>query len=67
MGPVKAAKISGIISFTHPDYERINNFLHNENIHVMSHAGRMRVSIHGYNDENDVDHFLATLKKALSA
>jgi selenocysteine lyase/cysteine desulfurase len=67
MGPVKLEKTSGIISFTHPDYERVNKFLHKENIHVMSHAGRMRIAIHGYNDEGDIDHFLESLKKALNA
>lgn len=66
MGPVKLEKTSGIISFTHPDYERINNFLHKENIHVMSHAGRMRIAVHGYNDEADIDRFLETLQKALN-
>ncbi|NCA18212.1 MAG: aminotransferase class V-fold PLP-dependent enzyme [Actinobacteria bacterium] len=66
MGPVKLEKTSGIISFTHPDYERINNFLHQENIHVMSHAGRMRIAVHGYNDEADIDRFLETLQKALN-
>lgn len=67
LGEAKPARMSGIISFKHPDYERINNYLHKENIHVMSHAGRMRVAIHGYNTEDDIDHFLRTLKKALSA
>ena len=66
MGPVNFEKTSGIMSFTHPEYERINNFLHRENIHVMSHAGRIRVSIHGYNDEADIDRFLETLRKALN-
>lgn len=66
MGPVKFEKTSGIMSFTHPEYERINDFLHRENIHVMSHAGRIRVSIHGYNDEADIDRFLETLSKALN-
>ena len=31
----------------------------------MSHAGRLRVSIHGYNNEDDVTFFLSTLEKAL--
>lgn len=66
MGPVNFEKTSGIMSFTHPEYERINNFLHRENIHVMSHAGRIRVSIHGYNDEADIDRFLEVLRKALN-
>ena len=65
MGPAKPERTSGIISFTHPKYEEINNALHAENIHVMSHAGRMRVSIHGYNNESDIDRFLEVLKQAL--
>lgn len=67
MGPAKPERTSGIISFTHPRYEEINNALHDENIHVMSHAGRMRISIHGYNNESDVDRLLTVLKRALRA
>jgi selenocysteine lyase/cysteine desulfurase len=37
-----------------------------EQIYVASRLGRMRVSPHVYNDEADVDRFVATMKRALS-
>jgi selenocysteine lyase/cysteine desulfurase len=33
----------------------------------MSHAGRLRVAIHGYNTAADVDRFVTELKAALAA
>ncbi len=67
LGPVTPVRSSGIISFKHPDFERINAALHRENIHLMAHAGRMRVAIHGYNNEADIHQMLAGLEKALTA
>lgn len=63
--PAHPKLLSGIIAFKHPKFEEINKFLHSESVHAMSHAGRIRVSIHGYNNEADVDRFLEVLKKAL--
>ena len=37
-----------------------------QQIHVAARLGRMRVSPHVYNDEADVDRFVAALKSALS-
>ena len=45
--------------------ERINEHLHSQKVHVMSHAGRLRVAIHGYNTAHDIDHLLAALREAL--
>jgi selenocysteine lyase/cysteine desulfurase len=67
LGPVQPARTSGIISFKHPDFERINASLHKNNIHLMAHAGRMRVAIHGYNNLSDIDQMLAALKEAIPA
>lgn len=67
LGPVTPVRSSGIISFKHPEFERINAALHRENIHLMAHAGRMRVAIHGYNNEADIHQMLAGLEKALTA
>ncbi len=67
LGPVTPLRASGIISFKHPEFERINSALHRENIHLMAHAGRMRVAIHGYNNESDIHQMLAGLAKALAA
>lgn len=66
LGPVTQVKPSGIVAFKHPKSEQINDYLHSERIHIMSQAGRMRVSIHGYNNEADIDRFLEVLKKALT-
>jgi selenocysteine lyase/cysteine desulfurase len=65
LGPISPRLLSGIVAFRHPKYEEINRSLHSEGIHVMSHAGRIRASIHGYNNQDDVVIFLETLKKAL--
>lgn len=60
--PRQPDALAGIISFRHPDAERINQHLHAQNIHIMSHAGRLRVAIHGYNTMQDIDHFLGELR-----
>jgi cysteine desulfurase / selenocysteine lyase len=57
--------IAGILAFTHPDAERIHAELHRQDIHVMSHAGRLRVAIHGYNRLDQIDAFLAALRSSL--
>jgi selenocysteine lyase/cysteine desulfurase len=60
-----AATLAGIIAFRHPAMETIQRVLHANNIHVMAQAGRMRVSIHGYNSAADIDKFLSVLSGAL--
>ena len=57
--------IAGILAFQHEEAERIHRHLHQHNIHIMSHAGRLRVAIHGYNTEADIAFFLVELEKAL--
>jgi selenocysteine lyase/cysteine desulfurase len=37
-----------------------------EQIYVAARLGRMRISPHVYNDEADVDRFVAVLKRALA-
>lgn len=59
--------LAGIFAFRHPQAERIHAHLHAHNIHIMSHAGRLRVAIHGYNTAEDVDAFLRELDRALKA
>lgn len=63
--PDDADALAGIVAFRHPDAERIHRQLRERNIHVMSHAGRLRVAIHGYNTLADVDRFLETLTEAI--
>jgi selenocysteine lyase/cysteine desulfurase len=57
--------LAGIIAFRHPRAADLYARLHDRNIHVMSHAGRLRVAIHGYNTAGDVERFLSTLQEAL--
>jgi cysteine desulfurase / selenocysteine lyase len=64
--PMEPDHVVGIFSFRHPQAERLNAHLHAKNIHVMSHAGRLRVAIHGYNTAADVEQFIRELKAALA-
>jgi len=64
--PPHLENIAGIIAFRHPKSDEINNHLHNRNIHIMSHAGRLRVAIHGYNTQKDIETFLGELHAALN-
>lgn len=65
MAPFDPNYCSGILAFRHPNGEAIHAKLRAANIHVMYHAGRIRISLHGYNSTNDVDHFLEVLKQTL--
>jgi selenocysteine lyase/cysteine desulfurase len=62
--PNEPEHIAGILSFRHPDAERINQHLHSQRVHVMGHAGRLRVAIHGYNTMADVEQLLTALHAA---
>ncbi|QEG00490.1 putative cysteine desulfurase [Stieleria maiorica] len=57
--------LAGIVAFMHPDANRIHAALHQQNIHVMCHAGRLRIAIHGYNDQASVERLIDTLRKTL--
>ncbi len=65
--PDEPRSLSGILAFRHPRAEVINEYLHERDIHIMSHAGRLRVAIHFYNTMADVERLLAALKEALAA
>ena len=64
--PDEPEALAGIFSFLHPESERIHQYLHERDIHIMSQAGRLRVAIHGYNTEEDIEFFLKTLRQALA-
>lgn len=64
LAPFAAASCSGIVAFRHPASERIHRSLRRENIHVMHHAGRIRVAVHGYNLARDIDTLLDVLRRA---
>jgi len=59
MSPHQPGNSSGIVAFQSENDAEIHARLLDQNIHVMHQAGRIRISIHGYNREADID---ATLK-----
>ncbi len=58
---------AGIIAFQHSKSDAIHAALELENIHVMNNAGRIRVSVHGYNTPDDIDHFLQVLTNVIKS
>lgn len=63
--PQDPGALAGIIAFRHPQADRIHQQLHAKNIHLMAHAGRLRIAIHGYNTMDDIETLLRELKAAL--
>ena len=53
--PDEPDHIAGILAFRHPKTEEIHRRLLAADVHVMHHAERLRVAIHGYNTAADVD------------
>jgi selenocysteine lyase/cysteine desulfurase len=64
--PNEPEHVAGILAFRHPRAEELHARLHAANVHVMSHAGRLRVAIHGYNTAHDVETLLKELRAALT-
>lgn len=64
--PRDLSSVAGIIAFRHPKAEALHQALRKKDIHVMYHAGRIRVALHGYNTSSDVDRLLAELERALN-
>ena len=60
MAPVSG---SGIVSFQHPDAARLDAALLERNIHIMHQAGRLRISIHGYNQLSEVESLLCAISE----
>lgn len=65
--PPDPQHVAGIVAFRHPAADRIHARLHGQGVHVMSHAGRLRVAVHGYNTAADVERFVRGLTEALRA
>ena len=66
LSPTDPAQLAGILAFRHPRADALHRFLHDRQIHVMHHAGRLRVAFHGYNTEADVATFLREFATALA-
>jgi len=67
LSPPDESELAGILAFRHPKAEEIARHLRSREVHVMHHAGRLRVAWHGYNTPDDVDAFLRALADALTA
>jgi selenocysteine lyase/cysteine desulfurase len=58
---------SGIVAFEHPRADAIGRALDEERVIVWAGDGRVRASLHLYNDEDDVRRYLDVLKSILEA
>jgi len=56
---------TGILAFQHPRSTELHAALEHENIHVMHNAGRIRIAVHGYNTQDDIQQFLRVLATLL--
>ena len=65
MTPSSAGLRAGIISFEHSDCERIARKLAENRVYVWGGDGRVRLSIHLYNDLEDARKLLARLRPAM--
>ncbi len=65
MAPEQPKNPAGILAFQHPETVAIHAALERENIHVMHHAGRIRIAVAGYNTAEDVARLMAELRRAL--
>jgi cysteine desulfurase / selenocysteine lyase len=63
--PPDAEYASGIVSFRHPECEQIGALLEEDGVIVWSGDGRVRASVHLYNDMEDVDRLLRMLHSSI--
>jgi selenocysteine lyase/cysteine desulfurase len=66
LNPDELGSLAGIIALRHPRAAQIHRRLQTRNIHVMHHAGRLRIALHGYNTTADVDRFLSEFREAIN-
>jgi selenocysteine lyase/cysteine desulfurase len=64
--PPAAEYASGIVSFAHDDPRSVGEALEQEGVIVWAGDGRVRASVHLYNDDSDVDRLLGSLRTVLS-
>ena len=65
MAAQREGNFSGILAIRHERADAIHAELEEAEVHVMNHAGRLRMALHGYNTAVDVETFLKLLKGAL--
>jgi cysteine desulfurase / selenocysteine lyase len=65
MAAQRDGNTSGILAIRHDRADTIHATLEAAEVHVMNHAGRLRMALHGYNTAADVEKFLSILKGAL--
>ncbi len=65
LAPAQPTNPTGLLAFLHPNTAVIHAALEQENIHVMHHAGRLRIAVAGYNTEEDVARLLAALARVV--
>ena len=61
------ANTGGIVAFQHSQSALLHAALDQQHIQVMHSAGRIRISIHGYNTLEDVQNFLTSLSQVIPA
>jgi selenocysteine lyase/cysteine desulfurase len=59
--PAPPEYASGIVAFSHPQCDKVGSTLESEDVIVWSGDGRVRASVHLYNDAADIDRFLHVL------
>ena len=64
--PAGAEFASGIVAFAHPQAKEIGATLEREGVIVWAGDGRVRASVHLYNDMTDVDRYLKALAPILA-
>jgi cysteine desulfurase/selenocysteine lyase len=64
--PSEAEYASGIVSFAHPKAEQIGASLEDKGIVVWSGDGRVRASVHLYNDLSDIQKYLQLLESEIA-
>jgi len=63
--PLHADRPTGILAFLHQRSAELHAVLEAAEVHVMHSAGRIRLAVHGYNTQADVQQALAVLSRAL--
>ena len=65
MSAWEARNPSGIVAFQHERAADLHQALESAGVQVMHHAGRLRIAVHGYNTQEDIDALLRVLAEAV--